>query len=610
MTPARRKNPPEATASAAPASGARADTRLASRCLAMGLFGPDQAGVYEQALAAAPGDERFAKALSQTLFLGLLRRHTVGCSDPDQVDAEGVQDAIDYLREEIKAHNESPDLFVAMGDLYLLRGNALRAIGAYENAFKLGCTDHLGVVRSYEFASRMQKFHPSERAYFANLCLRAGLAGRALDLYRAIVADGFHDTSVVGSLAALLEKEAAGESNPNALNSLYMEIAELRMMAGDTPGALEGFRRVSFPIHSNFALVKRIAAILIDMQDYRQAFDYLSQIHVDEDNKQLINRITVELEKSGDLETATYLLRFINDNDLMFKEAQALRDKEIEIHTEFALAERNVSTRRYDLAMGNYIKILKLGYKEDLPVLARIVEVLPLLRSDHLQDLHFIGQFYLDKDDNYRAQQFYDLILEKRPDDRVAREKLRQVYGAIFERNPNLPELRLRSGDLFEQEGEPEAAIAEYRLAAQHPETHPEAMRRLAVLYVKTNRYTRAMESFQQIVITEIDLENLYQLHLIFRTQDRLGDALAMLRMVAEVDAGYRDVGERLRELGQEFASKTESRVADEKMRELIGDLAVGRYQYIEKIGSGGMGVVHKVYDQRLQKVVAMKILR
>jgi serine/threonine-protein kinase len=45
-------------------------------------------------------------------------------------------------------------------------------------------------------------------------------------------------------------------------------------------------------------------------------------------------------------------------------------------------------------------------------------------------------------------------------------------------------------------------------------------------------------------------------------------------------------------------------------MRELIGDVAVGRYRYIEKIGSGGMGVVHKVFDQKLNRAVAMKILR
>jgi serine/threonine-protein kinase len=50
--------------------------------------------------------------------------------------------------------------------------------------------------------------------------------------------------------------------------------------------------------------------------------------------------------------------------------------------------------------------------------------------------------------------------------------------------------------------------------------------------------------------------------------------------------------------------------VADPKMRELIGDLAIGRYQYLDRLGSGGMGVVYKVHDIRNRRTAAMKILR
>ena len=45
-------------------------------------------------------------------------------------------------------------------------------------------------------------------------------------------------------------------------------------------------------------------------------------------------------------------------------------------------------------------------------------------------------------------------------------------------------------------------------------------------------------------------------------------------------------------------------------MRELIGELALNRYNYIDRVGSGGMGVVYKVFDFRNQQVRAMKILR
>ena len=236
---------------------------------------------------------------------------------------------------------------------------------------------------------------------------------------------------------------------------------------------------------------------------------------MDDENKALLNRITVELEKIGEIDTAVYLLQFINDNDLLIREAHALRDKEVEIHTELALGEYNAANNRYDIALDNYTKVLRLGYKGDQFVLSKIVELLPLLKRDHAEDFHFIGQYYLSRGDYYRASQFYDMVLEHHQDDALARGKLREIYDAILRRNANLPELRLRSGDLhLDVAGDLKAAIGEYRQAVLFPETNIEATRRLAVAYMKIENFTEALDAYQSMPVGENDLQNLYQLHL------------------------------------------------------------------------------------------------
>ena len=145
---------------------------------------------------------------------------------------------------------------------------------------------------------------------------------------------------------------------------------------------------------------------------------------------------------------------------------------------------------------------------------------------------------------------------------------------------------------------------------AADPLSRIKANKKVAEIYFKTGNLTLALDMFKELPIEEGDLEDLYSIMQALVNNEEFASAQIAAELILGVNPDYRDTAEILESLRSREREHLGINAQGDEMQALIGEHSVGRYQLIRKIASGGMGVIYKVYDKKLGKCAAMKILR
>ncbi len=352
------------------------------------------------------------------------------------------------------------------------------------------------------------------------------------------------------------------------------------------------------------------AKAMVEQGQLDGAFDVLRRMTMDRRVKQMLNELATAFEQADEVDKAVNVLRYINDNVLVDDQTSQTQENTLMLEVERTMAELQLKNGRYDAALEKYINVLCQGAQPDPEVLEQIDGLLERVELGDVEPLLRLGLYFRRQKDHPKAVFYLNQAVEREPDRSDVILELETLFDEILGENPDLPQLRLELGRLYLKTGHWEKAIEELRVAAGSLTQTDDANRLRARAYLKSGHLEQSMERYRMVTVENHDCEDLYELSEEFMQTSAMREALTALDLIGRVNLDYRDVRQRISQIEENGGSLRSEIDSDPRMRELIGDLAVGCYRYSERLGSGGMGVVHKVYDIRNQRSVAMKFLR
>ncbi|MBM3335134.1 protein kinase, partial [Candidatus Sumerlaeota bacterium] len=585
--------------------------QLAEQHLARQSFTSKAAEIFEQVAELFPDRHDFQMAL-QACHLVEAISLAVQTHLANPSTAQALSDEREALEHFIEEFPGSPELTKSLGDMYLLEGDCESACEAYRLAQSCGYSDSEAIANAGNLALKSAQAPPSALLYFAEQALALGKFALSASLLAEAVrrCEGEQDATV-DLLREVSERFLPHLPLSSEKQLVLGEIARVSVRVGHLDSALLALREVGLANFPHTDVVKRIARHLIDREEYREASDYLQLIAYDRETKELLNEIATRLDERGDIDTALALLRYINEHDLGIPKAEQVVQDRLELDTMEQIAERHFSSGRYDDAIHHYGRLAEREVSLLPKIVPRIEIALAQSRQPQPRDLVTLAEAFRKKRDHEHAQALLGRALEVDAGNEQARQLLRTIYDEILKADPNAAPVRLRSGDLYVMCGRLDKAIEEYKAILSIPGGDLDARRPLAAAYLRSGDPSQALEQYRYVFMVAADIAPLYEIMEALTKAGLLREALQAARKIYDFDRTYGDVADRMVTLDERVRQEDMVRLSrDTRMADLIGEQAVGRYRFMEQLGSGGMGVVHKVFDSKNQCVVAMKVLR
>jgi eukaryotic-like serine/threonine-protein kinase len=179
----------------------------------------------------------------------------------------------------------------------------------------------------------------------------------------------------------------------------------------------------------------------------------------------------------------------------------------------------------------------------------------------------------------------------------------------------------VRAGETYHREGLDEEAISVLQKVPQEDEEYGRAAATLGEIFASRDQLAIAVTKLQQAIgdteLSKASVDSYYKLATIYEQDNRVREAVEIYEKIMAFDYHYGDVEQRLT-AGRAALPEEEPRAdtmdeegdpSPESAQRLAKRAQDDRYEIIGEVGRGGMGIVYKVQDTVLDRIVAFKVL-